>query len=143
LGGPMGTGRTNHMGALGRDYTCRSTRGRSRRVFVPKGSTTGRSGRSACCRDTSTRNATPGCSSSWTCTPRSWRRWTRLRRQMPARSQAGTVPRPVQAAGLAQPLHAVAVRTVRLQEFRQPVVVHLATGQGPADVLGDVVVAEA
>ena len=52
-------------------------------------------------------------------------------------------PRPVVTTELEEPLHAVAVPGVRLEQLGEALVVDRGAGQGPADVLGDVVVAEA
>jgi hypothetical protein len=50
---------------------------------------------------------------------------------------------PAEARELDEALDAVAVGPVRLEELRETVVVDLLAGEGPADVLGDVVVPEA
>src|SRR4051794_26961537 len=55
----------------------------------------------------------------------------------------GTATRAAVAAELEEALDAVAVAGVRGQQLGQAVVVDRCAGEGPADVLGDVVVPEA
>ena len=102
------------------------------------------------CGDDTTKGGRPGARPSWS---------PALRSAAPARPAAplsgpgaagacaGAIRGPWRgrcgAGQLQQPLDAVAVAGVGLEQLGQPVVVDLAAGQRPADVLGHVVVAEA
>src|SRR3954454_21837052 len=62
--------------------------------------------------------------------------------KVPPRRHPWTVSGPVSTGQLHQPLDAVPMWAVRLQELGHALVVDLAASQCPADVLRDVVVAE-